>query len=1196
MPSASNRPNRSFVWPALFVVAVAVGGYFAWSRFGQPHGQTLGEPDMVAVLELNNRGVGYMEHFKTGYPKAVEAFQEVVKLAPNWAPGRINLGIALLNTASEENLERALQVFREVLEKEPDNPYANYCTGIILSHRGQPSEALPCFEKVTRVDPQDAAAWLQVAKALPSDSERQIECYERAVKLDPYLSGAIYGLAMGLREKDLGRAKALLEEHTQLKDVARWDNAFGIRYSEMGRYATVIGRPANPPHTPTGPLPLFAKSDRFQVKLAPGARWATAADLGQGPAAEFRRKVRARFGATLVVLDYNRDGRPDLLLLGAVVENGQVRDLLLRGEEGGAFTDVTAEAGLAAARPSLGCCVADFDNDGLPDLFITGVGAQWLFRNTGKGGFEDVTAKGGLDAIKGVCLGAAFADLDQDGDLDLVLTQYGATAEEALAALDAGKPTGGLAIWLNVGEAKPASPSQDPPPLTPAFRRFDAPAQVLGAAAAVANVVVSDVDGDQDVDLLVLADRAAPAFVRNGRLLRFQREAVPEALLPAGRWNGALTLDANHDGRADLLVVGPGQAPVLLLSKEEPSRRVGPWFRVGATDSPPLLQAQAVDLDYDGWTDVVGLSEQRLPVLLHHDGERLVHAREALGRDADWPKDLVAVAVAELTGDQFLDLLVWSESAGLQLYASQGNGNTAVRLELFGHRRVDPAGEIVRCNADGVGAWVIAQAGPLWTGLEYTTLSAGLGQSRPPVVLGLGPRPQPDVVRLRWPDNCWQAEFGVQPGRVVRLEERNRKDTSCPVLFTWDGRRFVFVTDFLGAGSVGEALPDGGHRRPRGEEAVKIEGGQLAPADGHYLLKVAEPMDEVVYLDRLQLAVLDHPADVRVYPDERFGYAGPLERQELFAFRKEIYPVTARDHRGRDVTATLRAWDRDAVRDYARRTWLGFAEEHWVELDFGDRLAAFGPRDRLVLCLAGWTDYVFPESLWAATQAGIAIQPPVLEKQAADGSWQLIAPDLGFPAGLPRMMTLNVTGKIGGPRCVLRLRTNLCVYWDQVFVAPLLGRAQAVRETALEVASAALATRGCAQEFSPDGRQPTIYDHDRLEPVPAYRPSGCLTRLGDVTELLRATDDRFVVFGPGDEVTVRFDARRLPEPPAGWTRSFVLRTWGYSKDTAPFTAHGDTVEPLPFRGMSNYPYGPNERHPHPDYQRQYNTRLVGPRR
>jgi hypothetical protein len=135
------------------------------------------------------------------------------------------------------------------------------------------------------------------------------------------------------------------------------------------------------------------------------------------------------------------------------------------------------------------------------------------------------------------------------------------------------------------------------------------------------------------------------------------------------------------------------------------------------------------------------------------------------------------------------------------------------------------------------------------------------------------------------------------------------------------------------------------------------------------------------------------------------------------------------------------------------------------------------------------------------------------------------------------------------------------------------------------------------KEYSPDGRAPTIYDHDRLEAVPTTGPAGNLTRLGDVTELLRERDDRFVIFGPGDEVTVRFAAGKLPAVPAGWTRSFVLRTWGYCKDCSPFTATGETVEPLPFAGMSNYPYGPGEHYPqtplHDDYRRRFNTRRVG---
>ncbi len=99
-----------------------------------------------------------------------------------------------------------------------------------------------------------------------------------------------------------------------------------------------------------------------------------------------------------------------------------------------------------------------------------------------------------------------------------------------------------------------------------------------------------------------------------------------------------------------------------------------------------------------------------------------------------------------------------------------------------------------------------------------------------------------------------------------------------------------------------------------------------------------------------------------------------------------------------------------------------------------------------------------------------------------------------------------------------------------------------------------------------------------------------------MTELLRQRDDRFVIFGPGDDLTVRFDAGSLPPLPDGWQRSFVLRTTGYCKDTALSTAHGTTVEPLPFQAMRNYPYGPDQHYPRDpaylDYFRRYLTREV----
>jgi len=1254
MPGTSSSLRSGRLLLVAFLILLAAGAIGAaiwwWSQ-----------PDMIAVLQANNIGVGHMERFEK--QEAVEAFEKVGKLAPRWIPGQINLGIALLIRNVQDgnrkvDLERAVSIFNNVLRQEPDNPYAHYCLGFIFAFVGKQPEAAAQFEAVTRIDPEDAQSWYRLGANCEDDPKKKKECFERALKLDPYLNAAVYALGMVLiHEGRTEEGKRLLDEHEALVK-AMWFTGpqKEVRYTEIGRYASVIDpivRLKNAPRT--GPIPLFVANEKFRVNLRRGSHWATGADFGKGAVADLRRAIRERFGATLVVLDYNHDGRLDLFLLGAVLVDGKVEDLLLRNDGGGEFTDATVEAGLAGPRPSLGCCIGDFDNDGYPDIFITGAGEQRLFRNTGLGRFEDVTAVTTLDKLRTVCLGACFVDIDQDGDLDLVIAQYARTAEEALAALrNTSKVHGpGLAVYLNIGEAQPAQPSQDPPPLPPRFMRLEKPEALLAAGLSATGIVLSDFDTDGDLDLLVLADLAPLDLIFNDRLLRFHHAALPTDLAPAGRWNGGLTLDANHDDRFDLLLLGPGQPPVLLLNEviprpkeperlprnggpappppeepKQPLRKGGieppvppppmpppvnePGTFKANIDSPPLLQAHAVDIDLDGWMDIVGLSEKHLPVLLYNNGQRFVHAAEQLGSDAAWPGDLVAVATASLSGSSFPDLLVWSEAQGLRLYENKGNGNSALHLELVGHRKVhsETQSDASRTNADGVGTIVTAEAKDHRTSILKATLSAGLGQSNQPLVLGLGKHPQPDVVRLLWPDNIPQAEFNIPVGQVFRLHQVNRKTTSCPLLFTWNGERFGFVTDFLGASSMGEQQPEGGCRPPRPEESVKIEAAQMVPRDGYYVLKVAEAMNEVVYLDRLQLIVLDHPEGVRVYPDERFVSTAPPVTQDLFAFRQEIFPVRARDHGGRDVTDKLKAWDRNTVDGFRRRSWLGYAEEHWVELDFGDRLARFGAKDPLILCLAGWTDYPYPESIWAATQAGVELQPPVLEKRDAGGHWQPIIADAGFPAGLPRMMTLDVTGKLGGPSCVVRLRTNMQVFWDQIFVAPVLARQsaaalnasgikiEAFHARALEVADATLQFRGCLQELSPDGRKPTIYDYDRLDSVPVSRFAGKFTRTGDVTDLLRARDDRFVIFGPGDEVTVRFDARKLPALPTGWQRSFVLRSWGYSKDSGPFTATGDTIEPLPFHGMTTYPYGPSEHYPrdaaHDEYRRVYNTRQVGP--
>ncbi len=1190
-PGSSLQPKRGRGWlvASLLVVAIAGAGVGVWRLLRT---KTL-KSDPVAAAHANTRGIGLMEQFS--YLDATPEFEEAVKLAPDWTPAKINLGIALLNTQGDANLDRALKLFAEVLQKEPDNPYAHFCSGIILYHRNKLPEAVKHFEAVTQADPNDAHAWYFLAKCQPNSDETKEgkELLEKALKLNPYLNSARYSLAQHPLIENVERKMKLLDEFQTLVGANAHDLS-GLKYTEMGRYASVIGKsPGTAPDL--GTLPMFEPVKGLTVKLADGSVWATDDKLP-----DLYKAVRARFGGTVVLLDYNRDGKTDILLLSAVIRGGViVGDLLLRNDGNNTFTDVTGEVGLANSG-SFGAAVGDFDNDGFPDLVLAGPTGLQLFRNDAGKRFEDKTAAAGFDKEPGVYLTAAWVDLDQDGDLDLVAAKYAQSTELAVKQLrgENVEGNGRLAVFVNVGVAPPVKPGDPVPPLSVAFK--PAEPEALHVKGPVVGIVITDVDGDFDQDLIVLLDGQPPVTLLNDRLLRFHRG---ESVISAGaKWNGGLVLDANGDDQPDLVLVDSDAAPRFLVStRDTPGGDISGRFGPGATDSPALRSATWADMDLDGRTDLVGLSTDRKPVFLQGEGTgKFTKKNTPFGPDADAIADLIAVVPVDLDGDGNPDVLAWSAGSGLRLFRSSGNGNHGLRLVLTGKRENVAAGDQgkpLRTNSDGVGCWVQVHAGSLRTAAETTTLTASLGQSRVPVHFGLGKAATAEVVRIRWPDAVFQAELNTAAG-LVTITELDRKPTSCPVIFAWDGERFAYVTDMLGAGSMGEGSADGSTRPPRPEESVKIEPGKLAPRNGKFVLKVAEPMDEVMYLDKLRLDVIDHPADVSVFPDERFATSEPEPTQERLFFRdsERIFAAKAADHKGRDVTATLRERDGKYVDGFAVRSWLGYAEEHFVELDFNGGLKSLPAGRKLYIVLAGWTDYPYPESIYAATQAGVPTIWPVLEQKQADGSWKNLG-EIGLPAGLPRVMTKDVSGWIdpaGGP---VRIRTNVRIYWDQVFLAPLVERPEtSIRE--LPVTRASLEHRGFTQEYSPGGKLPIAYDYDRLEPVLATKWKGKFTRTGDVTELLTEADDRHVVCGPGDEVTVEFDASGLPALPVGWKRSFVLRSWGYSKDTAPTTLTGGEVGPLPYRGMPGYPYDPKKNPPRAavaEYDRKWNIRPAGGR-
>ncbi len=1150
---ADDAPKKSRAWLAIPVLLILALAAVAIWKFANTKVQ-----DRAAAAAANARGIGYLEQFDakfppddlSGFEMGRREFQEALRLAPGWLPAKINSGLSFMYVGTEADIDRAIPIFREVLVTEPNNPHANFCLGIIHTHRGEYDLANPHFAKVTEADPLDAHAWHYRALTTTNsgDSPEAREFYEKAVKNDPYLANALLNLGGHILTDDPTRKKMLDESQALERNMA--GRGAKTKPGWLGRYGAPIGATFPPPGLT--PLPKFEPAE-LAVKLAPNAKWDATVD---GDA----KAMRERFGGVIVRLDYNGDGRLDLLLLSAVTRDGKLGDLLLRND-GGSFTDVSTDTGLAGFA-SLGCAVADFDNSGTPDLALTSTTGVRLLRNV-VGQFADVTKDAGLDKAAGAFLPAAWIDLDQDGDLDLLL----------------GKKDGGVLVFLNVGEATPGPPG-DPKPLSVRFQPFDHPA--FATPTLVAGFILSDVDADGDVDVVALENANPPVVILNDRLLRFRRGS-PIIGEGAG-WTGATTIDVNGDGQSDLAFASHDKkAMVLTTTDDRIATDTKGRFKPLVADLPILLQAQAIDLDHDGRTDIVGLSSDHKPVLVRGEGT-LKTAANPFGDLAD----LIAVAAGDFDGDCDNDVIGWAPD-GLKFLRNAGNGNRGLKVQLTGVRQA----QVARTNRDGLGAKATVLAGTRSTLIENATRSAGLGQSLVPLDFGVGPNTTADALRIAWPDMIPQAEVNLPACEPRLVRETDRRPDSCPVLFTWDGEKYRYVTDLLGEGTMGELNAAGGTRPPRPEESVKIEADQLKPKDGKYQLKLAEPMNEILYLDSLRLDAVDHPAGVEVYPDERFATAETKPTGKLLAFRTWFAPIGAKDHRGRDITETVKLRDGKFVDGFSRRLWLGLAEEHAVELDFGDRLEAAAKDANLYLVLAGWTDYAYPETLFAANQAGAPPLPPVLEKKLGSGPWQPVG-EIGFPAGLPRVMTAPVSGLAGAKGLKLRIKTNLHVFWDQI----RLGVAEPGEPKfhSMPVAQATLARRGFAKEIRPKGFGPAAYDDATLERVAYTKWRGKLTKLGDVAELLTTTDDRFAILGPGDEVEVAFNAA-LPPPPTGTVRSFVLRAHGYCKDSAPFTATTGDIHPLPFRAMASYPDGARDRAKAPkgqdEYDRTWNTRPVG---
>ncbi|MGE5644517.1 MAG: tetratricopeptide repeat protein [Acidobacteriota bacterium] len=807
-----------------------------------------------------------------------------------------------------------------------------------------------------------------------------------------------------------------------------------------------------------------------------------------------------------------------------------------------------------------GMLVIDAMGAGGSDLLVWSASGVRLYR-----GGKDFAADSGLAGLTGVT-SAAAGDIDNDGLSDLCITTVS-----------------GPVLYRNVKG------------------RFEKLAATL-PSGRFERAVWLDFDHDYDLDLFLLGDKSA--LLRNEGQVGF-RDYTAKFPFAAGRAIDAVPFRLVPDTKGfDLLVSYAGRGAVLYRDQMR-----GVYTAEPANTIPAGARAlEAVDVNNDSWIDIAYSSPAGVAVSIVRDGtlaaatpiapaapalafadlegrgfsdvivKNAVYRNQSLGRFAAGKPagglvNAVALASADFDNDGRIDLAAVAQDGTIHLLTNQTAAkNQWIRVALTG----------VKNLKTGEGTEVEVKAGTHYQKKLYRGV---------PLVFGLGAYKQVDTVRISWPNGLIQNQMNEAVDRAALYKEAPRLSGSCPMIFAWDGRKFEFIADVLGVAPLGASSGDGDYFPVDNDEYVQIPGDQLALRDGRYEIRITEELHEISYIDQVRLIAVDHPAATEIVTNEKFK-APPFPDFRLYGVNRRIFPKAARDGRGRDLLQTVLRRDRVYASGF-KHDMAGVAEMHALELDFGPNAAK---DNRAVLMLRGWIDWADGSTFMAASQGGgNGIVLPYLQVKDAAGRWQTVIEDMGVPAGEPRTIAVDLTGKFLSSSREVRIVTNACVYWDQIFLSEDTAP-PAARMTAMDAEAADLALRGFSRAYiDANHEQPEYYDYGQWRPAAMWNPvPGVYTRFGDVRELITAVDDRFVIMGSGDELKLRFDPARLPALPAGWKRDFLVFVDGWSKDADANTAHADTVEPLPFHGMTRYPYPASEHFPddaeHRAWREKYNIR------
>ena len=1152
-------------------------------------------PNSIEAARLNNIGCAYMN--QQLFEKGLNLFKQAAEADPKFAIARLNEGVAYLNL---QKIDQAKAALEEALKQDPKNPNAWYSLGLLAKNTGDAPSSIEAFKRVTEIDANDADTWyfLGTAYVQAKQFQQAIDAFQHALQINSLHASAEFGLSRAYQQSaDVDHAREHLKKFqyiTQNKIGA----PMSLAYGEQGQYS----RAMESPQGQLKPLP------QIKVRFVDVTK---EAGIVSRPTPVVSVIKNESLGPGACFFDYDSDGKPDLF----IASNGPEGGLVLYHNLGkGKFEDVTKQAGLDPGLDATSCTAGDYDNDGFTDLAV-GADAHVLLLHNEKGRtFLDQSAILGTKPAKSGVAGLTFVDYDHDGDLDLYAAYVGMARDTTkLSQTYVAETRGANQMWRNNGDGTFTD---------------DTDARGLSGPAYGANAIGTDYNNDRAVDLVVTGGRNSGAV---GGTLQFpatifenQREgkfSPRELVVSAAPPRGVVPLDFDHDGWMDLAFTHAG-APALTLWRNNHGKSFE-QVKLPETNWVRAFGVAAFDYDNDGWVDLVavgetkdGKGEIKLFRNLGPDGFKDVTAD--VGLDKIQLKDPRAIITGDYDNDGATDLLITQNHGPAVLLRNEGaTQNHWLKLSLKG----------LADNKSAIGTKVEVFAGGNRQKFEIAGSNGYLGQNSTDIVVGLGESKEADIVRMLWPTGVLQDETPVAGDKQQNFLEVDRRGSSCPTLFAWNGKRYEFVADMLGAGVVGHWVGPGQRDIPRPVEWIKIPTGMVREKDvrlrtsdlGHNTsvevgsprsdagllsFRFMEPLEEAVYLDQVRLLAVDHPETEEVYPNEYFASNPPYPPFKVVVSRDARPPAGAWDEHGHDVLPDLLA--HRFFGDFALTQFLGFAKPHSLTLDLGEAYRG-GP---LWLLLHGEVEYFSANSMYAASQSGITAISPYVEAQDARGQWKRVIDDMGFPAGGPRTMTADLTGKLPSGTKKIRITTNLQVYWDSI----LVDRAEQVASPSrrmsdtgdnAETAEIHGASRGESESPSqqPAGRR--RYDY-RLAPVPLAhadlefhgypfkiegtpagnvqyiyektsatgpytRPFGTYTRYGDVLPLLTATDDKLAVFGSGDEVRLDFDPSSLPALPKGWVRDYFFAANGYEKDMDFYAAEGNFVAPLPFLSMGEYP-------------------------